>query len=134
MPGCLAAFSWPLSHRSPMPEPHSAPLSRGNGPVGGNVAERADLSEAVHRRVGVSRIESARLVNSVIDALPDEAAGEPVKLSSFGNFTVRQKNGRVGRNPGTGIEVAITPCRVLEFRASGMKERVNGILGDDRES
>jgi integration host factor subunit alpha len=64
----------------------------------------------VHHRVGLSRTEAARLVNSVIDALAEAVvAGEPVKLSSFGTFEVRQKVGRVGRNPRTGIEVPITP-------------------------
>jgi integration host factor subunit alpha len=101
----------------------------------GRTLTRADLSEAVHHRVGLSRTESARLVNSVIDTLAEAVlAGEPVKLSSFGTFTVRQKVGRVGRNPRTGIDVAITPRRVLVFRASGvMKERVNGFRGGERQ-
>lgn len=87
---------------------------------------RMDLSEAVFREVGLSRNESAQLVESVIDHMSDAlVSGEQVKISSFGTFSVRQKSARVGRNPKTGEEVPIQPRRVLTFRPSHlMKERV----------
>lgn len=87
---------------------------------------RMDLSEAVFREVGLSRNESAQLVESVIEHMSDAlVAGEQVKISSFGTFSVRQKTARIGRNPKTGEEVPIQPRRVLTFRPSHlMKERV----------
>lgn len=87
---------------------------------------RMDLSEAVFREVGLSRNESAQLVESVLDHMSDAlVAGESVKISSFGTFSIRDKNARVGRNPKTGEEVPISPRRVLTFRPSHlMKERV----------
>ena len=87
---------------------------------------RMDLSEAVFREVGLSRNESAQLVESVLDYMSDAlVAGEQVKISSFGTFSVRDKTARVGRNPKTGEEVPINPRRVLTFRPSHlMKERV----------
>ncbi len=87
---------------------------------------RMDLSEAVFREVGLSRNESADLVETVLDLMSSALVrGEHVKISSFGTFSVRDKNARVGRNPKTGEEVPITPRRVLTFRPSHlMKERV----------
>lgn len=87
---------------------------------------RMDLSEAVFREVGLSRNESAQLVESVLTHLSDAlVAGETVKVSSFGTFSVRDKSARVGRNPKTGDEVPISPRRVLTFRPSHlMKDRV----------
>ena len=87
---------------------------------------RMDLSEAVFREVGLSRNESADLVETVLDLVSSALVrGEQVKISSFGTFSVRAKNARVGRNPKTGEEVPITPRRVLTFRPSHlMKERV----------
>lgn len=87
---------------------------------------RMDLSEAVFREVGLSRNESAQLVEQVLahmsDALVD---GDQVKISSFGTFSVRDKTARVGRNPKTGEEAPIPPRRVLTFRPSHlMKDRV----------
>lgn len=89
---------------------------------------RADLSEAVHKQVGLSRAESADLVKAILDSMTDTlVTGETVKLSSFGTFMVRSKSGRVGRNPKTGEEVPITPRRVLVFRPSQvMKNIING--------
>ena len=88
---------------------------------------RADLSEAVYREVGLSRSESAKLVDSVLDEISDALVrGAVVKLSSFGSFAVRQKGERVGRNPKTGEEAPILPRRVLVFRAShALKSRMN---------
>jgi len=87
---------------------------------------RMDLSEAVFREVGLSRNESAQLVESVLTHMSDALVrGETVKISSFGTFSVRDKASRVGRNPKTGQEVPISPRRVLSFRPSHlMKERV----------
>jgi len=93
----------------------------------GKTLTRADLSDAVHRGVGLSRTESADLVKSILDEISDKLVqGESVKLSSFGTFMVRAKRGRVGRNPKTGEEVMITPRRVLIFRPSQLlKEEIN---------
>ena len=87
---------------------------------------RLDLSEAVFREVGLSRNDSAQLVESILGHMSDALAeGEQVKISSFGTFSVREKSARVGRNPKTGEEVPINPRRVLTFRPSHlMKERV----------
>lgn len=87
---------------------------------------RMDISEAVFREVGLSRNESAQLLESVLQHISDAlVAGETVKISSFGTFGVRRKAARVGRNPKTGEEVPISPRRVLSFRPSHlMKERV----------
>jgi integration host factor subunit alpha len=85
-----------------------------------------DLSEAVFREVGLSRNESAQLVERVLELMSDALVrGEQVKVSSFGTFSVRSKTARIGRNPKTGEEVPITPRRVLTFRPSHlMKDRV----------
>lgn len=87
---------------------------------------RMDLSEAVFREVGLSRNESAQLVEAVLSHLSDAlVAGQQVKISSFGTFSVREKTARIGRNPKTGEEVPIDPRRVLTFRPSHlMKDRV----------
>ncbi|PIE18162.1 MAG: integration host factor subunit alpha [Proteobacteria bacterium] len=87
---------------------------------------RMDLAEAVHNQVGLSRNDSAQLVESILGHVSDALVrGEQVKISSFGTFLVRDKNARVGRNPKTGEEKIITPRRVLSFRPSHlMKDRV----------
>ena len=88
---------------------------------------RADLTEAVYRNIGLSRNESADLVESVLEEMcVSLEAGEEVKLSSFGTFSVQSKRERVGRNPKTGVEATITPRRVLSFRPSHiLKNRVD---------
>ncbi len=93
----------------------------------GTTLTRADLTESVYEEVGLSRNESADLVESVLDEISSRlVSGDNVKISSFGSFLVRQKNGRVGRNPKTGEEVPIDPRRVLVFRPSQvMKDRIN---------
>src|ERR1041384_2072944 len=103
--------------------------------MAGKTLTRADLSEAVHRNVGLSRTESADLVKSVLDIITDTLiTGETVKLSSFGTFMVRSKSGRIGRNPKTGEEVPITPRRVLVFRPSQvMKNQINGEEGGSED-
>jgi integration host factor subunit alpha len=94
----------------------------------GRTVTRADLSEVVYHRVGLSRTESAELVQAVLDEICDAAArGETVKLSSFGSFVVRSKGQRIGRNPKTGVEVPILPRRVMVFKPSNvLKARING--------
>ena len=94
--------------------------------MGEKTLTRMDLSEAVFRDVGLSRNESSALVESVLQHISDAlVAGETVKISSFGTFTVRDKGPRIGRNPKTGEEVPISPRRVISFRPSHiMKDRV----------
>lgn len=96
--------------------------------AGGRTITRADLSEAVYQRVGLSRTESSELVEMVLQEMARAIArGETVKLSSFGSFVVRSKGERIGRNPKTGIEVPITPRRVMVFKPSNiLKSRING--------
>jgi integration host factor subunit alpha len=93
---------------------------------------RADLTEAVYQEVGLSRNESAQLVETVLEEVASALEkGESVKVSSFGTFSVRDKAQRVGRNPKTGEEVPILPRRVLVFRASHvLKDRINQATGD----
>src|ERR671937_2752970 len=104
-----------LDHRAPMAE---------------DTITRADLSEAVYQEVGLSRNESAELVESVLNEVSTALArGEMVKISSFGSFAVRRKGRRIGRNPKTGTEVPINPRRVLVFRASHvLKDQINTAL------
>ena len=89
---------------------------------------RADLADAVNRKLGFSRAESLNMVESILDHMCAALAdGENVKISGFGTFLLRDKAERVGRNPKTGIEVPITPRRVLTFRASQMlKDQIAG--------
>lgn len=98
----------------------------GNGADAGTLT-RADLTEAVHREIGLSRAESADLVETVLDHICTQLiAGENVKISSFGSFVLRDKAQRIGRNPKTGVEVPIEPRRVLTFRPSQLlRERIN---------
>jgi integration host factor subunit alpha len=103
--------------------------------MAGKTVTRADLSEAVYQKVGLSRTESAELVERVLGEICDSlAAGETVKLSSFGSFVVRSKGERVGRNPKTGVEVPIDPRRVMVFKPSNvLKAYINGetVEGED---
>ena len=87
---------------------------------------RAAIEEAINRRLGLSRAESLQMVEAILGHVSDAlASGENVKISGFGTFLLRDKNERVGRNPKTGVEVPITPRRVLTVRASQLlKERV----------
>lgn len=98
--------------------------------MGGKTLTRADLAEAVVRKVGLPRNESHELVELVLSEISGAlATGDPVKLSSFGSFGIRQKGQRIGRNPKTGQEVPITPRRVLVFRPSNiMKSKINSGL------
>jgi integration host factor subunit alpha len=96
--------------------------------MAGRTITRADLSEAVYEKVGLSRSESAQLVEMILaEMLETLERGENVKLSSFGSFVLRDKRERVGRNPKTGVEAVIEARRVLVFRPSPiMKQRVSG--------
>ena len=104
----------------------------------GQTITRADLTDAVYQEVGLSRNESADLVDSVLGEIAGALVqGDVVKISSFGSFSVRQKGQRIGRNPKTGEEVPILPRRVLVFRASNvLKSHINkgtaGGVGDGR--
>ena len=95
--------------------------------MAGSTITRAQLSEAVYNEVGLSRNESADLVESVLNEVSGALErGESVKISSFGSFSVRQKGQRIGRNPKTGDEVPILPRKVLVFRPSHvLKNRIN---------
>ncbi len=94
---------------------------------------RADLCEAVHEELGLSRQECAGLVERTLDLIVESLErGETVKLSGFGVFQVRDKRARMGRNPKTGEPAAITPRRVISFRASQiMKGRVQDAVVED---
>jgi integration host factor subunit alpha len=87
---------------------------------------RADLADSINRRVGLSRADSLDLVEGILEHMSNAMAqGENVKISGFGTFILRDKSERLGRNPKTGVEVPITPRRVMTFRASQMlKERI----------
>lgn len=87
---------------------------------------RADLAETINRKMGLSRAESLDLVEEILDKMGEALeGGENVKISGFGSFILRDKRERVGRNPKTGIEVPITPRRVMTFRASQLlKDRI----------
>ena len=87
---------------------------------------RADLAEIINRRMGLSRAESLDMVESILDKMSKALeGGENVKISGFGTFVLRDKRERIGRNPKTGVEVPITPRRVMTFRASQLlKEKI----------
>jgi len=96
--------------------------------MAGKTVTRADLSEALHEEIGLSRQECSGLVERVLDMIVETLErGETVKLSGFGVFQVRDKRARMGRNPKTGEPAAIVPRRVISFRASQlMKAKVDG--------
>ena len=98
--------------------------------MAGKSVTRHDLSDAVYRTVGLSRAESASLVELMLEEISDcIERGETVKLSSFGSFVVREKKQRVGRNPKTGKEAVISARRVLVFKPSAvLKQRINGVI------
>lgn len=89
---------------------------------------RMDLAEAVYHEVGLSRKAAGELVDATLEEISKVLGrGETVKLSTFGNFSVRGKRARMGRNPKTGEEVPITPRKVLVFKASHiLKDKMNG--------
>jgi integration host factor subunit alpha len=91
---------------------------------------RADLTDAVHNALGISRNESSEYIERILEEISGALeSGETVKISSFGTFSVRKKKLRMGRNPKTGEEVPITPRRVVTFRASHvLKDQINASL------
>jgi integration host factor subunit alpha len=93
----------------------------------GNTLTRADLADVVHRKLGLSRAESAGVVERVLHHMCHSLAdGANVKISGFGTFILRDKGERIGRNPKTGVEVPIAPRRVMTFRASQiMRDRIS---------
>ena len=99
---------------------------RGEKMTGNGTLTRADLAEVLNRQIGLSRAESAAMVESILERMCSALAdGENVKISGFGTFVLRDKTMRMGRNPKTGVEVPIEPRRVLTFRASqAMRERI----------
>ena len=103
--------------------------------MAGKSVTRTELSEAIYRKVGLSRAESARLVEQVLGEISDTlAAGKVVKLSGFGTFIVRSKKERVGRNPKTGVVVPIEQRTVMVFKPSQvLKAHMNGeaVEGED---
>jgi integration host factor subunit alpha len=109
------------------PRASSAPAPALDG-AGSRTVTRVDLAEAVYQQVGLSRKESALLVEMILGELTSALlTGDSVKLSSFGSFLIRHKGERIGRNPKTGVEVPITERRVLVFKPSNvLKARLNG--------
>ena len=100
--------------------------------MAGQTLTRADLCEAVCSEIGLSRVDAAELVESILDEISDALVrGEPVKISSFGSFLVREKGERWGRNPKSGESARIAPRNVLVFRPSNiLRDRLNGIEHD----
>ena len=88
---------------------------------------RQDISEALYRHVGLSKYESAQMLETVLEHISNALIdGKSVKLSSFGTFIPRQKRERIGRNPKTGVSATIDARRVISFKAPKlMKERIN---------
>lgn len=93
-----------------------------------NTVTRAQLAETIYAQVGLSRNDSAELLETVLERVSAALeSGDSVKISGFGTFSIRQKGRRIGRNPKTGVEVPIMPRRVLTFRPSQvLKAHVNG--------
>lgn len=91
---------------------------------------KADIVEALYEKVGFSKKEAADLVELVFDTLKSTLAqGQKIKISGFGNFVVREKRSRVGRNPQTGESIEISARRVLTFRPSQvLRAEVNSSL------
>lgn len=91
-----------------------------------NTLTRADLAEAINRKIGLSRSDSLNMVEAILRHMCEAmSGGENVKISGFGTFLLRDKAQRIGRNPKTGVEVPITPRRVLTFRSSQLlKDRI----------
>jgi integration host factor subunit alpha len=92
---------------------------------------KADIIEALHQKIGYSKKEAADLVELIFDTIKDTLArGEKIKISGFGNFVVRDKKERIGRNPQTGEAIKISARRVLTFKPSQvLREDVNTSTG-----
>ncbi len=98
-----------------------------------NTVTRADIVETLNREVGLTRQDSSNFLERILDLVCDElVADRSVKLARFGNFVVRSKNARMGRNPKTGKSAAITARRVVSFRPSPlMRQRVEAALSSE---
>ncbi|MDR3408328.1 MAG: integration host factor subunit alpha [Methylovirgula sp.] len=118
-----------LSTTIPQSQNFAGVLASAKNGEGSRTVTRVNLAEAVYQQVGLSRKESATLVEQVLDEITERLiSGEAVRLSSFGSFSVRHKGQRVGRNPKTGVEVPIKERRVLVFKSSNLlKARINGV-------
>jgi integration host factor subunit alpha len=93
---------------------------------------KAEIVEHIYEKVGFSKKESAELVEKVFESIKETlAAGEKVKISGFGNFVVREKNARKGRNPQTGEEIRLAARRVLTFKPSLV---LKNVLNDEEEA
>ena len=108
--------------------------------LGKSTVTKADIVEKVYQKIGFSKKEASELVELVFTSLKDVLTrGDKVKISGFGNFVVRGKNERVGRNPQTGEQIKISARRVLTFRPSQVLkamlngEDLTGITDDDDE-
>jgi integration host factor subunit alpha len=108
--------------------------------LGRSTMTKADIVEKVYQKIGFSKKEASELVELVFSSLKDVLQkGDKVKVSGFGNFVVREKNERVGRNPQTGEQIKISARRVLTFRPSQVLkamlngEDVSGLSDDDDE-
>ncbi len=103
-----------------------AGIARSHPGLESSTLTRADLSDIVHNRLGLSRAESAGVVERILYHMCHSLSeGQNVKISSFGTFILRDKGERIGRNPKTGVEVPIAPRRVMTFRASQiMRDRI----------
>ncbi|MEP7315109.1 MAG: integration host factor subunit alpha [Sphingomicrobium sp.] len=103
-----------------------AGIARSDDGLHSGTLTRADLSDLVHRKLGLSRAESASMVERILYHMCHSLSdGQNVKISGFGSFILRDKGERIGRNPKTGIEVPIAPRRVMTFRASQiMRDRI----------
>ena len=97
---------------------------------------KADIVETIYERVGFSKKESAEMVETVFDVIKEAlVSGEKVKFSGFGNFVVREKNARKGRNPQTGEEIQLEARRVLTFKPSlVLKNELNETPVSESES
>jgi integration host factor subunit alpha len=108
--------------------------------LGRSTMTKADIVEKVYQKIGFSKKEASELVELVFTSLKDVLTkGDKVKISGFGNFVVREKNERVGRNPQTGEQIKISARRVLTFRPSQVLkamlngEDLTGLTDDDDE-
>lgn len=108
--------------------------------LGRSTMTKADIVEKVYQKIGFSKKEASELVELVFTSLKDVLTkGDKVKISGFGNFVVRGKNERVGRNPQTGEQIKISARRVLTFRPSQVLkamlngEDITGLTDDDDE-
>jgi integration host factor subunit alpha len=89
---------------------------------------KSDIAEAIHERVGFTQKRSAEVVEMILELMKESLErGEKIKISGFGNFEVREKKPRKGRNPQTGEEIIISERRVITFRPSELlKEQLKG--------